>query len=68
MSRATDHKATGTVMDLDHVRGQKKFRLAAVKHVSLETLEEEINKCDVVCSNCHRIRTWNRAHSNDQIL
>jgi len=27
-----------------------------------EKLLEEINKCDLVCSNCHRIRTYKRYH------
>ncbi len=25
-----------------------------------ETIMAEVEKCDLVCSNCHRIRTWNR--------
>lgn len=54
------------VMDFDHVRGEK---LAAVSRVATTknraTIEAEIAKCDVVCSNCHRIRTWNRQqHGN----
>lgn len=28
---------------------------------------EEISKCDLVCCMCHRIRTWNRLHGDDQI-
>ena len=27
---------------------------------SMEALLTEIEKCDVVCAICHRIRTWNR--------
>jgi hypothetical protein len=48
------------VMDLDHVRGEK---LTAVGHIgpcSLKKLLDEIAKCDVVCSNCHRERTYLR--------
>jgi hypothetical protein len=26
---------------------------------SLPKMKLEITKCDVVCSNCHRLRTWN---------
>jgi hypothetical protein len=50
------------VMDFDHVHGEKKFGLGMMsgKGVSIARLQEEINKCDVVCSNCHRIRTHNR--------
>ena len=51
------------VMDLDHVRGHKLFNLAIANalNVSMEVLLAEIDKCDPVCSNCHRIRTWNRS-------
>lgn len=50
------------VMDFDHVRGKKKFLLSvsASKSRSIESLKTEIAKCDVVCSNCHRIRTFTR--------
>ncbi len=46
-------------MDFDHVRGEKKFNLGSVLalNVSAEILDEEIAKCDIVCANCHRIRT-----------
>jgi formate-dependent nitrite reductase cytochrome c552 subunit len=46
------------VMDFDHVRGKKKFNIArGLNKVSKDKLEAEILKCDLVCSNCHRIRT-----------
>lgn len=51
------------VMDFDHRPGEKKlFSLAEAQRikVSLDKVKEEILKCDVVCSNCHRIRTYNR--------
>lgn len=50
------------VMDFDHVRGEKKFNIscASARMVTIENLLEEISKCDVVCSNCHRERTWKR--------
>lgn len=50
------------VMDFDHVRGTKSFNLsrAASKRISLDVLKEEINKCEVVCANCHRLRTHSR--------
>jgi hypothetical protein len=51
----------GFVMDLDHVRGEKSFSLSkAVQRafsVTLDEIRAEIAKCDVVCANCHRIRT-----------
>ena len=50
------------VMDFDHVKGKKKITIAsAVKvHLSPDKLKEEIDKCEVVCSNCHRLRTFMR--------
>lgn len=46
-------------MDFDH-KGDKKFTISQVSSISSEQkLREEIAKCDVVCSNCHRVRTHN---------
>ena len=49
-------------MDFDHVRGVK---VNDVGHLvasgrPIEELTAEIAKCDLVCSNCHRIRTAER--------
>jgi len=51
------------VMDFDHRPGEEK--IAGISslvqfRVSIETLLKEIGKCDVVCANCHRIRTHSR--------
>ncbi len=47
------------VMDFDHVRGKKEFRLGSgAGSASLAKIVEEIAKCDLVCSNCHRFRTF----------
>jgi hypothetical protein len=47
-------------MDFDHVRGEKKFGIAICINRAWKLLEAEITKCDVVCANCHRIRTRQR--------
>lgn len=45
------------VMDFDH-RENKKFLISELVHYgSIKKLHEEVAKCDVVCANCHRIRT-----------
>jgi len=52
------------VMDFDHRTGEKKFFNISVAggqtRLSWERIAEEIAKCDVVCANCHRIRTHER--------
>jgi len=37
----------------------KKYKIASLP-CSFEKLREEIEKCDVVCANCHRRKTWKR--------
>jgi len=48
------------VMDFDHVRGKKLFNVGRLvnRGTSLKVLQTEMDKCDIVCSNCHRIRTF----------
>ena len=50
------------VMDFDHVRGIKVQGISEMiqKHCTLVDLHAEIAKCEVVCANCHRERTWGR--------
>lgn len=47
------------VMDFDHVQGKKKSNIAHMSNgsYSKEEILNEIDKCEIVCSNCHRIRT-----------
>ncbi len=55
------------VMDFDHVpeRGKKKRNIACMTNRSVEapTFQAELKKCDVVCANCHKIRTYKRMQS-----
>ena len=45
-------------MDFDHVRGPKAHGgLAHMMDANIDTILAEITKCDLVCANCHRIRT-----------
>ena len=48
------------ILSLDHVRGEKKFNIGSRWDVSMSSLQEELAKCDVVCHNCHAIRTCGR--------
>lgn len=50
-------------MDFDHREGTKKaYNVGCMfaHHYSKELIEIEIAKCDLVCSNCHRVRTRDR--------
>ncbi len=47
------------VLDFDHVQGDKRFEIASGIHgLVLSTTWAEIQKCEVVCANCHRRRTY----------
>ncbi len=49
------------VMDFDHREGEKKLsNVTKLRYMSQATLQREIAKCDVVCANCHRQRTYER--------
>lgn len=48
-------------MDFDHRPGTKKFECVSRminRALPWSKIKLEIAKCDIVCSNCHRIRTW----------
>lgn len=53
------YKADAVALDFDHVHGEKEFAISMSKR-SIEAILEEVAKCDVVCANCHRIRTRDR--------
>lgn len=50
------------VMDWDHVKGTKNFGISRAinSRKNKKVIQEELLKCELVCSNCHRIRTYNR--------
>ena len=58
------HKYPWYVMEWDHVpeRGKKKYQIATLAHRGMTApgLWKELSKCDLVCANCHSIRTYNR--------
>ena len=58
------YNAHPAALDFDHMPGtEKKFNIGQFKWKSRSVLLEEIAKCELVCANCHRIRTVNR-HAN----
>ena len=56
-------EADPVVLEFDH-RGNKLFNVgAALASRRWEAILEEMQKCDVVCANCHRRRTARRRSS-----
>jgi hypothetical protein len=51
-------------MDFDHVRGKKVKQISCMKGMKRERILFEIAKCDLICTNCHRIRTIARKRKN----
>lgn len=51
------------VFEFDHVRGLKLNNVSSMISggYGIKKILEEISKCEVVCANCHRIRTFERA-------
>lgn len=48
-------------LDFDHMPGfEKSFEVSQSVGRSKENLLKEIEKCELVCANCHRIRTASR--------
>lgn len=52
-------------MDFDHREGEKKAAPIPIllRDGATAKLEKELRKCDVVCANCHRARTYERSHN-----
>lgn len=48
------------VMQFDHLDGDDKLGAIGRMSWSYVKLEQEVAKCDVVCANCHAVRTWQR--------
>ncbi len=49
------------VMDFDHLPGfQKDDNVASMLNRTEGQIVREIAKCEVVCANCHRLRTLKR--------
>ena len=61
-SGCLDCKLSGPAeaLTFDHVQGEKKFDVGPSWNQSRAALEAEVAKCEVVCANCHAIRTAKR--------
>lgn len=53
------------VMDWDHLEDKYLSVSELVSRGRVDLLEAEIAKCELVCANCHRMRTFRRAGHQD---
>lgn len=57
------------IMDFDHVFGEKITNIAKVARIwGIPRLQAEIEKCELVCSNCHRERTFKTRKSPETVV
>jgi hypothetical protein len=54
------------IMQFDHTVGKKEFNIGRRGGRTVYTLADEIRKCDVVCANCHAIRTHKRSRLKER--
>lgn len=63
------NKFPAECMDFDHLPGTKKLLPVAhlLHYKDFSIVEEEIRKCELVCANCHRVRTFARKRAKIKI-
>ncbi len=55
------YKEHPAALDFDHLpEYTKSFTIGECISYRWSRLEDEIGKCEVVCANCHRVRTYDR--------
>jgi len=55
------YRAHPAALHFDHRPGsQKRFNLALGWGRTIQAVEDEMAKCDIVCANCHHVRTAER--------
>tara|TARA_R110000796_G_scaffold23944_2_gene68505 strand:+ start:3628 stop:3981 length:354 start_codon:yes stop_codon:yes gene_type:complete len=54
------------VLEFDHIKGEKLKNISNMvnESYSIKSIQEEINKCELRCANCHRIVTHTRRCKN----
>jgi ribosomal protein S20 len=51
------------VMEFDHLHSKEKSVAWLTSHGTMDQVIKEIEKCELICSNCHKVRTWKRMQS-----
>ena len=49
-------------LDFNHISGSKSFSISQDTKKAMPKLLAEIDKCEVLCANCHRIHTYENRH------
>lgn len=44
-------------LEFDHVKGDKSYNISAMDSFSVQRIQEEIDKCEIRCVKCHRLKT-----------
>lgn len=55
------YSAHHAALEFDHIYDDKVENVSSLAGRSRAAILAEIAKCEVVCANCHGIRTWERA-------
>ncbi|UVK60979.1 HNH endonuclease [Streptomyces phage JimJam] len=62
------YNAHAAALEFDHLPNSGKIKsVASLMYASWDVIWAEIAKCEVVCSNCHSIRTHQRAVDNKNL-
>lgn len=63
------YNASAYALQFDHIRGEKKANVSDLirSDYTWSTILEEIDKCEVVCANCHAIRTKSRGQHHSKM-
>jgi hypothetical protein len=61
------YNANPVALDFDHLPGSvKMYRVCTMAGMRRDLIDAEIAKCEVVCANCHRIRTNDRLYAEKE--
>lgn len=59
------YNAHSEALDFDHLPGKgKRLCISAMRSLSMSIILSEVEKCEIVCANCHRVRTAARRAAN----
>lgn len=48
------------VLQWDHCKGEKEFHIGTAIRLGYDRIRQEVEKCELVCGNCHAERTHQR--------